>query len=563
MIVVWRYIRIPAAWFKLFALCLLAIPASCGKPESPIPTTVHGKMNEMLSISSYGNAEIALQGTDISFWATTEGESGIELKLADELAEEVLVSFVAKTNQPATLRLERLGEFTYLSAESQTQIVLGKNGFDAALIYSSGPFDASMQIVDIGTCDEAGLVCLGGGEVAFTPTSAPAAGGVLFQPLGATQISEAESGSLMLEPGAAGAEYGTKMFLSPELAGEKYIFEYEVPSNETALLRVNRNGNQRYHPANRSWARLWDDAQLVIYERLGEGFELADFNLVPCAADDWRCGSRKEFNALLPNRANRADLDYAIDLLRWATQHADYAMSPRIRETFITERLQAWEIYFRYYQQDLGGGYCGGTAIFFTRLLQEQGLDAFTWNFGALEDDLTHVTTILHVDGRFFMLDATFGTYFVEPETDAPLDVFELLSGAEFSTIEEPAAERDFLYTRTDQDIVARHIARGLIKNCETVDGAPYISCHYPAFGLQQYLNVTYPKLSANGYSNEPSALIDLMKSGTFGIGNMRNTDYMMEFASKLSAAGVPLIDSDDGLPPSRLLKGDAGPISP
>lgn len=549
--------------FRMIAIWLLVMSGGCSKSEARVRAAIEATMTETLSISSYGDAEIIVQGTDISLDAAEEGEAGIGLELIDEHADDVVISYLTVANQPATLRLKRDGNFTYQSANSQGQIVLGKNGFDAALIYFQGPVDAVLRISGIGSCEDARYVCLGSGEIAFTPTSGTAAGSVLFQPLGATEAWEEESGFLAFKPGIASTEYGAEFFLRPELSTEKFILEFEVPSNETALLRSNRNASERYYPANRGWARLWDDARLVIYDSVDGGFEIANFNLVSCTTDDWRCNSRKQFQSLLPDRSNMPDLGYAINLLNWATQHADYAMSPKVTSLFDTERLQAWEIYFRYFQTNSGGGYCGGTADFFTKLLQEQGLDAFTWNFGTLEDDLTHVTTILHAQGRFFMLDATFGTYFVDPETGTALDVFELLSGRPFSTIEEPARERDFLYARSDLGRIAFYKARGLIRDCKYTDGANTVHCHYPTFGLQQYLNVTYPKLSANGYSNEPSALIDMMKAGTFGIGNMTDTDSMMLFATKLSEAGVPLIDRDGSLPPTRLLDDKPSPLSP
>jgi hypothetical protein len=225
--------------------------------------------------------------------------------------------------------------------------------------------------------------------------------------------------------------------------------------------------------------------------------------------------------------------------------------------------LEAWEIYYKYYNQSLGAGYCGGTAEFFARLLREQGLDAFTWNFGELSDYLTHVTTVVADNGLFYIFDPTFGSVFTDPETGNLLDVAGLLESGSFSAIEAQSETRDFILVSSEAAMIEGRRKRGAIVNCKRIPGTQNEVCKYPGFGIEQYLAMTSDALEANGFSADPFALVEMMKAGTFGIGNMENTDSMKAFARMLVEHGVPMIETEGGLSPYRLLETASEPLNP
>ena len=512
---------------------------------------------------AFGDAQFSIEGERFTVTSPGQGEAGIEFRPIEGYEGTVFVRFDFSAATPASLRLETSEGFRYSSTETDRHFILGGDFAKAALLYGASPFEMRIELVDTGSCDDPGLVCLRSGALAYTPVKGDAAGKLLFGAMGNSVLEATPKGGLILSSHEVGAEYGAVLTLVPDLSGQRYILEFEVPKNTSALLRSTRNGKQRYFSAQRGWARLWDDAEVVIFDRAAAKFEIRNLKLIPCTEEDWRCKSRADFDSMLPLKTDTRDFDYAVDLLFWATTNSDYALSLQIEKDFLIEGLEAWEIYYKYYRPNVASGYCGGTSEFFAKLLREQGFDAFTWNFGNLSDDLTHVTTVLHFDGRFYLLDATFGAYFVEPETERPLEVSELLSGQAFAIVGEAAETRDFVLMASDLAAIEGRIRRDAIKNCEPLEGSQRMVCKYPSFGLDEYLAMTSPTLVSNGLTSDQTALIEMMKAGTFGIGNMENTDSMKAFARLLVEHGVPMIETEGGLSPKRLLETVGEPLSP
>lgn len=536
--------------------------SGCGKFIDAGPQSVAAQAAQQLEFSPFGDAAIAIDGERILVTSSAPGESGIEFRLIEGFKDTVFVRFNFSSEAPASLRLETPDGFRYASTETDRHFILGGTFSEAALIYAAGPFSMEIEFVDFGSCDDSGLVCLSNGALAYTPSSGNAAGKLLFGAMGNSHLEPTSKGSLMLEAHEDGAEYGAMLTLAPEHSGQRYILEFEVPGNNTATLRTTRNGQQRYFSAQRGWARLWDDAELVIYDRKAPSFRIRDLKLVPCTDDDWRCGSRADFQSVLPQRANESDFEYAVELLRWTTRNADYAISPSIEKDFQIESMAAWEVFFKYYQPNLAAGYCGGTAQFFARLLRENNYNAYTWNFGILQDDLTHVTTVLEMNSRFYILDPTFGGYFSQKESNSPIDVADLINGEPFGFIEVASPERDFIAASSDNQRITRLAELGVVHGCKKA-GAGRTVCKLKSFGIDEYLRVTYNLLEKNALGNSHQVIVQLMQAGTFGIGNMENTDSMKAFARLLVDNGIPMIDVEGGLSPLRLLDSPAAVPAP
>ena len=212
------------------------------------------------------------------------------------------------------------------------------------------------------------------------------------------------------------------------------------------------------------------------------------------------------------------------------------------------------QIYFQYYEPNAGGGFCGASAAFLARTLRSQGFDAFTLDFGLREDDLTHVTTIVALEGRFYLVDATFGAYFAKPGTDIPVDVLSVLDGAPYELRRFDMASRDFIFVKQDKKMMSRLRETGVVKDCKPADGGATYACKRPGFGLEAYLTSFDVQLRRNNFESNADTLIAMLRRGVLGIGDTQDSDAMRAFARGLDARGIELIDLPGGNSPRRLL---------
>ena len=81
---------------------------------------------------------------------------------------------------------------------------------------------------------------------------------------------------------------------------------------------------------------------------------------------------------------------------------------------------------YDFFDLDKGGISCGGFSVFFQRVLQLFGINAFTVNYGIQSSFVTHVTVIVPHDGNFYVLDPSFDVTFMRE--GRMLDVAEAIN---------------------------------------------------------------------------------------------------------------------------------------
>lgn len=74
------------------------------------------------------------------------------------------------------------------------------------------------------------------------------------------------------------------------------------------------------------------------------------------------------------------------------------------------------------------GVWCSGAAVVLARLYRHAGFRAFTYNYGRAESGITHVTTLVEVDGDLYVQDAYFNAEYVEAD-GTPIAFRNILEG--------------------------------------------------------------------------------------------------------------------------------------
>lgn len=490
-----------------------------------------------------------------------DDEAGVELSLAGARssvtgARMVAVFFELDADDAFNIR-EDFGEGArYTSSALRGHVILGGSPSSSALIYSHGYDRASIRIVGVEPCDGAVIICEADGSIAKPvrlTKGAPALSATAYN--GGEIAFDAKNGVLHVErlPDYEG-EYGVTLRLAPAKTAKRVAVVFDrQPALGVSLSRRNKEG-LAYLPAERRHVVLEPGDEALFFTASVDRFAVKFESVSTCASDNWRCRTRHEFEELLPQAdANATKFERALQLLRWASKNIDFALTRSVNAEFRPSSSELHKVYFRFFALDQGGGFCGGTSVFFRRLLADQGIEAFTWNFGVLKDDLTHVTTIVPMNGEFYLMDATFGGYLAKKGSTQPIDIFDYLGGAPADFIPVDMTGRQFI-AKINEKKVAHGLTRGLLRNCVDDKSRGTVHCEYPVFGLENYARMWGERLARNGIAPDGDALRTLMLRGTFSVAGGRLTPETRAFVMKLKERGVPFIDAPGSPSPEDML---------
>ena len=505
-----------------------------------------------LSEAAEGVIAFAPKGTE---------EAGVELSPASppksKRAGRVAVFFDLDASAPFNIREDGDGDRRYSSSTARQHVILNLSEMSSALIYSQGYDAASIRIVGVEPCDGIALICEADGSVVRPirlTKSAPALSATAYN---GADISVAEkSGHIDVSrrEGFEG-EFGVRLGLAPAKAARRVAIIFDrTPPQGVSLSRRNRQG-LAYLPMERRHVVLEPGDEALFFAGSDDRFSVKLESVSACASDNWRCRTREEFEELLPQAdVNATKFERALQLLQWASKNIDYALTRSIANEFKPARNELHKTYFRYFASDAGGGYCGGTSVFFAGLLRAQGIEAFTWNFGDAKNQLTHVTTVVPIDGRFYMLDATFGSYLVKPGTTEPLDLFAYIGGAPYDFHALSMSGRRFVAKRNEMKVFSQHIKSGILIDCRNNISVGTVSCQEPIFGLERYLSNFSKRLANAGLSPDKTAIRALMLRGTFSVAGGRVTPETKAFVMKLKEYDVPFVDVPGSPSPEDML---------
>jgi hypothetical protein len=110
----------------------------------------------------------------------------------------------------------------------------------------------------------------------------------------------------------------------------------------------------------------------------------------------------------LEDTLNVDKLGAAALLVRWAAKESVFGSPPAGREDpQAPSAMPASAIYALYKREE--PTFCGGAAVFFMKVLGLFGIEAFIVDSGYSDSQMTHVTTIVPVGSKFYVIDPTFG----------------------------------------------------------------------------------------------------------------------------------------------------------
>ena len=145
-------------------------------------------------------------------------------------------------------------------------------------------------------------------------------------------------------------------------------------------------------------------------------------------------------------------MDRAREIRKSAAREIDYAGDREALLDHLELFDQPASVGLELVRRDAGGFWCGGAAVITRKIFEEEGARSWTYNFGVL-GVMTHVTTIVEVDGEIYVQDSYFNFEFVQNDGTAmpfPQVIASLEKGIAPAVLTERDYERDWVYNGTE-----------------------------------------------------------------------------------------------------------------
>jgi len=240
-----------------------------------------------------------------------------------------------------------------------------------------------------------------------------------------------------------------------------------------------------------------------------------------------------------PEVAQLSGIDKAIALLQWASTTGDYSPDPGLTPASF-ETWSAQKMVYDFFDHDLGGISCGGYAVFFRKILNLFGIDAFEVNYGIPNSYVTHVTVIVPDRGEFYVLDPSFAVTFTRGNENLSVDraIKLIMSGR--SDLIHP---REHLQRGRDILVRSRREISSFPEICERLSTTPA--------GLTKCSTTSYSYFSAfqRGSSAEwrkfnvqldNAGLFRLMREGFFSVNRSIDPRSRTKFIARMKNLGIP-----------------------
>ena len=155
-----------------------------------------------------------------------------------------------------------------------------------------------------------------------------------------------------------------------------------------------------------------------------------------------------------------------------------------------------------------GGVACGGMAQYFVGILDRTGIEAEMVNLGKVGTGLTHVTVLVHHDGRRFVFDPLYSGRYVGAD-GCDLDFDRVLSGAPYRFVVN-AMRRTFV---TIAEIATRRRARfEMFEVPAEWDDAPnaygFVAAHGFAYTPDYFRRNNFREMAAAGMQCEDDIIL-------------------------------------------------------
>lgn len=279
--------------------------------------------------------------------------------------------------------------------------------------------------------------------------------------------------------------------------------------------------------------------ELLFYSDTPASYVLQDIEISECSTCRTVGDLRQRIIAEAPEVLTTSGIDRALVLLKWAANISDYTPNPRL----IPGDFESWpleKMVYGFFDLDRGGVACGGSSVFFHKLLQLFDIDSLTVNYGVKGGYATHVTVVVQHEGRYYIVDPTFAITLVDGGRMVPVDelLLSLASGktSHISIHEHGIGQRDIIGFTRD---LSPEIYAACLEPTATADGLP--KCRISESYLAIYLIAQAYSFESAGLPATPLSLFRLMESGVFGVGPSANSQVRSQFMALLAKHGISM----------------------
>ncbi len=235
-------------------------------------------------------------------------------------------------------------------------------------------------------------------------------------------------------------------------------------------------------------------------------------------------------------------LEAAELILGWAARTGDFALDGTT-VGLTSNATSVADLYYNYLDPDVVGMSCGGYGNYYSSLLKLYNIDSLDVGFGELPI-LTHTTVVIPIQKKgtwkFYLMDPTFGTTFINPETHQKATFFDLIdfenAGKLDKLIEQqvPLDQREFLSP-------IPLLRPELIYQDISSDNFVY---HWENYGLTSYFAGWGELMNNSGYSADLHGFVGMIKNRIYNVLTYGNQISMSAartaFINEANSRGIP-----------------------
>lgn len=336
---------------------------------------------------------------------------------------------------------------------------------------------------------------------------------------------------------------GFGIFLRPERDIGTLIIPFNAAGDARVVVRTTVSGERAYrNAAAGDFMRITPTTEeVLIFTDEASTIDIVIDGLINCA-DDWdvlcadstyladQIGLRKQ-TSLAPEEELLKILDWTSNNLVWSTTRKFTSEANELVKNYSAAQMHA-----AVFTPETSGGFCGASAVFLAKVLNELGYKALTINVGA-GPELTHVTTLIYDpfgDGNFYMMDPTFNSVLVDADSGAWVSMEQIISGntENVRLRSQPLADRRVM----------------------TIDGASYLTdcrpakgrsdaqiCFRPDYSFKDYVESFGTAFRDAGLTADEQGYLNLLRYRYYSIGTQAGADLREKYMELLAANGINL----------------------
>lgn len=413
------------------------------------------------------------------------------------------------------------GSYEYHSAPGQPyrRTVAGTRTIEA-LFYSDAPATCSLSRISLQECANCH---------ADAWTKAP---------YGQPDLTETEAGlRIQVERAPAGLFF--RKLLDP---GKRYRFS-AVGTCRAFSVRMRRDDRPfEYLGGTDQLSRTISgvrDFEALIYSDKPATCDLSEIEIKECPTCKTAADLQARIRADIPDLDAMPTIDKARALLHWASTTLNWTVEPGTAVAHF-QSISLVDSVYDVFDRDVGGIICGGAAVYYSNVLHEFGIDAFTIDIGPKRDPLTHVTVVIPFDGKFLLYDPTFAMHYEQDGRD--IDMFSILT--DYRAGHSLAASRSYsiasrkvLFKNEDREACGTNIWQSNGWKICRLGSTDFLQRYFRAKAMAG-------KLSRHGIAPDHFALIALLDKGIFGVGPALDPKSREAFMRRAREAGLTFWNS-------------------